>query len=111
MRSELKKEEKVGNVDFSAISIVVTADEDNLFGWCEMKRKYSRRPRTKDGGNYTTSLNQEENQQKKEKMRGRRPGVNCQGSLGSRESWEKNFTDRMASSIKDKRHAKAMRHK
>lgn len=62
MRLEFKKEEKVGNVDFSVISIVVIVDEDNFFGWCEMKRKYSRRLRIKDGGNYIISLNQEENQ-------------------------------------------------
>ena len=30
MRSELKKEEKIGDVDFRAINVVVTVDEDNL---------------------------------------------------------------------------------
>lgn len=106
MRSEPKKLEKTGDVNFIVFIVVVTVDENNLFGGseCEIKRKRSRSPRTEDGGNHTTSQEQEENQQKKEKMRGR------QSENSSKESWE-NFKKNMASRIKDKREAKAMRYK
>lgn len=74
-----------------------------------MKGKFSRRQQTKDCGKDTTSLNQGENQLKKEKIRNRQSEIKCQESLHSRESQEENFRERMASRIEGKREVKTMR--
>lgn len=72
-----------------------------------MKRKYSGRPRTKGCENCTTSWDQEKNQQKERSGVGEGAGMRGRHSP---ESWKK-FFKRVASNIKDRREAKAMRHR